>query len=142
MKTPIDENIKNLFREQRFAVIATQGKNEPYTNLVSFLAGKDFKKIYFPTSKKSKKYENISKYPGISMLVDNRDNKPEDIKNAIAVNVFGKSKETKNKEIIDNFLIKHPYLKDFINSPDCTMIQIDVEKCIAVDNFQNVKIFK
>jgi hypothetical protein len=34
MKKSIDRNIKILLKEQRFAVIATKGKNELYTNLV------------------------------------------------------------------------------------------------------------
>jgi hypothetical protein len=76
------------------------------------------------------------------MLIDDRDNRPDDIKNAIAVTIVGKSKETKNKKVINNFLKKHPYLKDFINSPECAMVQIDIEKYISVDNFQNVTIFK
>jgi len=32
----LKQKIKKLLEEQRFAIIATQGKTEPYTNLVSF----------------------------------------------------------------------------------------------------------
>lgn len=140
MKYSIKKNLKNILKKQKFAVIATQNKNEPYTSLVTFLAREDFKKIYFPTSKNTKKYENLSKNSKISILIDNRENKPKDIKNAIAVTAVGKSKETKDDKIVNNFLKKHPYLKDFINSKDCIMIEINVEKYIVVDNFQNVKI--
>jgi len=141
MKESIKEKFRNLLKNQRFAVIATQDKNEPYTNLVSFLVNNDFKKIYFPTSKKTKKYENLSANSKISMLIDNRGNKPIDIKNAIVVTAIGKSKETKEKIIINEFLKKHPYLKDFINSPNCAMIEISIEKYVIVDNFENITIF-
>ncbi len=140
MKEKIKEKLKILFKEQRFAVIATQDKLEPYTNLVTFLVGEDFKKIYFPTSKNTKKYENLSSNSRISILFDNRVNKPKDIKNAIAVTAIGKSREIKDSEIIKKFLKKHPYLKEFVNSADCAMIEIQVEKYIVVDNFQNVNI--
>ena len=141
MKESIREKFRNLLKNQRFAVIATQDKNEPYTNLVSFLVNNDFKKIYFPTSKKTKKYENLSANSKISILIDNRGNKPIDIKNAIVVTAIGKSRETKEKSVKNEFLKKHPYLKDFINSPNCAMIEISIEKYVIVDNFENITIF-
>jgi general stress protein 26 len=140
MNEDIKEKLNNLFNEQRFAVIATQGKYEPYTNLVSFLAGIDLRNIYFPTSKNTKKYENLSEKSRISILIDNRVNKPIDIKNAIAVTAIGKSKQTKDKYIFKLFLKKHPYLKDFVNSMDCIMIEIEVEKYILINNFQKINI--
>ena len=140
MEKSIKERLSSLFKEQRFAVIATQGKLEPYTNLVTFIVGKNFKKIYFPTSKNTKKYENLTSNSKISILFDNRVNKPRDIKNAIAVTAVGKSREIKDLEVIKKFLKKHPYLKKFVNSADCAMIEIQVEKYIFVDNFQNVNI--
>ena len=141
MNESIRKKLGNLFKEQRFAVIATQANDEPYTNLVSFLVEKNFKKIYFPTSKKTKKYKNLSSNFRISILIDNRVNKPKDIKNAIAVTGIGISKEIKDTDVTKKFLKKHPYLKDFINSKDCAMIEIEIEKYIIVDNFQNVNIF-
>ena len=140
MNENILEIIKRLFDEQRFAVIATQGENNPYTNLVSFLANETCEKIYFPTSKKTKKYENLLRDSRISILIDNRGNKPEDIKNAIAVTAVGTTKGTENQEIITSFLKKHPYLKEFIQSIDSIMIEITIEKYIVVDSFQNVNI--
>jgi len=38
-----EQILKKLFNEQRFAVIATQENNGPYTNLVSFIV-KDIKR--------------------------------------------------------------------------------------------------
>ena len=77
---------------------ATQDKNEPYTNLVSFLEDKDFKKIYFPTSKKTKKYENLSANSKTSILIDNRGNKASDIINTIVLTAIGFSKEIKEEK--------------------------------------------
>jgi general stress protein 26 len=136
------EKLEKLFKEQRFAVIATQDKNEPYTNLVSFLINDDYKKIYFPTSKKSKKFQNLLKNSKISILIDNRGNLPIDIKKTIVTTATGITKETKEKIVINKFLKKHPYLKDFLNSPNCAMIEISIEKYIVVDNFENINILK
>ena len=142
MNRSINKKFKDLLMEQRFAVIATQDKNEPYTNLVSFLADKDYKKIYFPTSKKTKKYENLSTNSKISILIDNRGNKPTDIINTIVLTAIGFSKEIKEEKVKNDFLKKHPYLKGFINSIDCAMIEISVERYIVVNNFENVTIYR
>jgi len=139
MKELLKQKLNKLFQEQRFAVIATQGKNEPYTNLVSFLVNENLEKIYFPTSKKTQKFKNLSENSRISILIDNRGNKPTDIKNAMAVTATGLTREKQDEKIIKLFLKKHPYLEDFINSSDCAMIEISIEKYFIVDNFQNVR---
>jgi general stress protein 26 len=136
----LKQKIKKLFKEQRFAVIATQGKTEPYTTLVSFLAGRDFKKIYFPTFKNTRKFKNLSEHSRIAILIDNRGNKPKDIEKAITVTAVGETSVIKDSKIVNLFLKKHSYLKEFISSTDCAMIEIDIEKYIVVDNFQDVKI--
>ena len=140
MNEILRKKLNNLLKEQRFAVIATQGKNEPYTNLVTFLASDNLKKIYFPTSKNSTKYENLSANSRISILIDNRGNKPEDIENAMAVTAVGKTVMKTDNLILKDFLEKHPYLEGFLKSKDCTMIEINIEKYIIVDSFQNVNI--
>jgi general stress protein 26 len=142
MNESLKEKIKLLFKEQRFAVIATQGKTEPYTNLVSFLIGRDFKKIYFPTFKNTRKFKNLSEHSRISILIDNRGNNPKDIENAITVTAVGKTNVVKDSKIVNLFLKKHSYLEEFVNSTDCAMIEIDIEKYIVVDNFQDVKIIE
>jgi len=140
MTEKLKQKLKKIFKEQRFAVIATQGKNEPYTNLVTFLSNKDLEKIYFPTSKKTQKFKNLSKNSRISMLIDNRGNKADDIQNAIAITAVGKTNQIYDCKTLDEYIKKHPYLEDFIKSDDCAMIEINIEKYIVVDNFQNVNI--
>ena len=136
----LKQKIKKLFEDQRFAVIATQGKNEPYTNLVSFLVRKDLKKIYFPTLKNARKFKNLSRHSRVSILIDNRDNEPVDIEDAMNVTAVGETSVIKDSEIKYVFLEKHPYLKEFTDSNDCRMIEINVENYIIVENFQEVKI--
>ncbi len=134
------EKIKDLLKNQRFAVIATEEKNVPYTNLVAFFAKDDLKKIYFPTSKKTRKYSNLNENSMISLLVDNRGNTPQDIKKAKVVTATGKANEIYDKKIVKDFLKKHPYLKSFVLSKDTVMIEILIENYTLVDSFQNVNV--
>jgi general stress protein 26 len=145
MKKSISKTyINNFMQKQKYAVIATQEKNMVYTNLVAFFSSEDLKNIYFLTSKKSKKYNTILKNPNISVLIDDRKNKSNDIKNAAAITVIGQAYKI-NKEgskIIDLFKTKHPNLLNFILSSDSVLIQIKVDNYVYVNNFEKIKIFR
>ena len=141
---PEIEKLENLLLSQRFSVIATQNEREPYTNLVAFINTNDLKHIIFATSKNTKKYTNLIKNSKISMLIDNRGNKPDDIRKALVVTAVGTADELKKDfDFYKKFYLKkHPYLRDFINSPDTVLINLKVEKYLFVDHFQNVKVIK
>ena len=141
---PEIEKLENLLLSQRFSVIATQNEREPYTNLVAFINTNDLKHIIFATSKNTKKYTNLIKNSKISMLIDNRVNKPDDIRKALVVTAVGTADELKKDfDFYKKFYLKkHPYLRDFINSPDTVLINLKVEKYLFVDHFQNVKVIK
>lgn len=135
--------INNIIKNQKYAVIATQRLNELYTNLVAFLSSNNLKNIYFTTSNKSKKYFNLIENPNISLLIDNRKNSSEDIKNATAITVTGKASILKNdnENIKYSFLKKHPQMSNFINSDDSVFIDIQVENYVLVNSFKNISIF-
>jgi len=141
---PEIKKLENLLQSQRFSVIATQGEREPYTNLVAFINTNDLKHIIFATSKNTKKYTNLIKNSKISMLIDNRGNKPEDIRKASVVTAVGPADELKQDiDFYKNFYLKkHPYLRNFINLPDTVLINLKVEKYLFVNHFQNVKVIK
>jgi general stress protein 26 len=138
----LDDKLTDILSNQKFAVIATQGSEEPYTNLVAFVCTNDKKNLIFITLKNTKKYQNILNNSRMSMLFDNRDNTEWDIKNAVAITAIGSASEIKDK--IDNYkklyLEKHPYLADFVNSTESVLINLKVEKYIFVNRFQNVEI--
>lgn len=138
------KKLKNLLKKQRFGVIATQGETEPYTSLVAFTNSDDIKHLVFATSRNTKKYDNIIQKSRMTMLIDNRGNKPLDIKNAVSVTALGSANEIKNRKnyYIQLYLKKHPYLSDFINSKDTAVIRLKVEKYILVNRFQNVEIIE
>lgn len=145
MKKEVEiEKLEYLLQNQRFAVIATQGEKGPYTNLVAFIHTDDFKNIIFATSKHTQKYTNILKNSKISMLIDDRENKPNDIKNAVVATAVGTANELTHDLIFykNRYIEKHPYMKDFINSPDTVLMALNVEKVLLVDEFQHVKVIK
>ena len=137
----IKKDLKKLFHHQRLGVLATQNKGHPYSSLVAFTASEDLKWLYFATTRSTRKYANLSGDPRVSMLIDNRSNKASDFKRAIAVTATGKAEEVKfdNRETIKaEYLSKHPYLKEFVETPTCAIIRLKVNTYFMVTHFQNV----
>jgi general stress protein 26 len=132
--------LKELFDSQMLGVIATDMQGVPYASLVAYYSTDDLKNVLFATSKNTKKFQNIMNNSNISFLIDNRENQPSDIYSAITATALGKAEEIKeNVEYFKNlFIKKHPHLNEFINSPDSSLLKINVEKYKFVSNFQNV----
>lgn len=137
-----EDVIGKLLLNQRLGVLATDMDGLPYTTLVAFAAINNLHSIVFATLKDTRKFSNIKKNPNVTLLIDNRANKPTDFQNAIAVTAEGKiiSNEAHKSQMKHKFLEKHPYLEEFVNSPNCALLRLQVEKYHYVSHFQNVKI--
>lgn len=137
----LKEFLRDLFTTQRLAVLATQSGRQPYGNLVAFTATNDLKHLLFATTRATRKYANITKNPRIAMVMDNRSNEEADFHRAAAVTATGVVKEAEGRERVRFqrlYLSKHPYLKEFVSSPTCALLKLEVETYYIVNRFQNV----
>jgi general stress protein 26 len=134
--------IKELLKQQKYAVIATQKDNVPYTNLVAFASTDGVGSLFFATRRDTTKFLNMLNNPCVSILIDNRKNLPSDIKDATAVSAEAVAKDVKKKkEKIKKMLKdKHPELSGFLNEPDCELFELEIKKYFFVDNFNNKRI--
>jgi len=133
--------LNSLFSTQNLAVLATSGKTGPYGNLVAFMAGPDLKYLVFATQKATRKFGNLLENPLVAFVIDNRSNKIDDFVNAVAVTAMGKAFEVDSGEkekLLLSFIDKHPHLKDFVSSPSCALVKVEIEKYVCVFRFQNV----
>jgi nitroimidazol reductase NimA-like FMN-containing flavoprotein (pyridoxamine 5'-phosphate oxidase superfamily) len=116
------ERLGALFGSQRLAVLSSHRDGQPYSNLVAFVATPDLRGLVFATTRATRKFENLTADPRVSMLIDNRSNQVSDFREAMAVTAVGRVKELSGKQksrILDLYLGKHPYLKEFVESPTC-----------------------
>ncbi len=133
--------LKELFRSQLFAALATQQLARPYTNLVAFAATDDLKSIVFATRRQTNKYANLLSNNSVSMLIDNRTNRDSDFRTAVAVTVTGTAEEVKKDQeegLLRLYLVKHHNLEKFVHSPDSALFRIRVKRYYIVSNFQEV----
>lgn len=134
-------NIAALFESQSLAVLSTQKNDQPYSSLVAFAANSDLGYFYFLTPNTTRKYENLTANPKVSILVNNSRNKADDIYNAVSVTGTGVSEvidKSIEQKALDLYLRKHPHLKEFSKAPTTTFIRISMERYFMVNRFQNV----
>jgi nitroimidazol reductase NimA-like FMN-containing flavoprotein (pyridoxamine 5'-phosphate oxidase superfamily) len=135
------EEIGELLHQQPLAVLATRGEKYPYCTLVGFAASDDLKTLFFATIRDTRKFQNIQRHPQVSMLIDSRANTSRDFKDAQALTVLGEARleeSPERPEYVRQYLEKHPYLKEFVNNPNCGFMRLDVHKYILVSRFQEV----
>ncbi len=135
----LKESLIPLMKKQKLAVLATCHGDGTYTNLVGFAASEDLASIYFVTPVATRKYSYLTGSGKASMMIDNRTNTSNDFKDAMAVNANGRVVVAeKTAELKKLYIEKHPYLKDFLESPSSALIRLDVDRYIIASSFQNV----
>jgi hypothetical protein len=137
----IKKFLKDLFKNQLFASLATQQLARPFSNLIAFAVTADLKEILFVTRRETHKYANLLSNNNVSVLIDNRTNNDADLRNAIAVTAVGIAEEVKGsrrENLLLLYLAKHHNLEKFAHSTDSALFRIRVKKYFIVRNFQDV----
>ena len=135
------DTIKTLLNAQIQAVLATQHQQQPYTSLMAFAVTPDLRRIVFATARATQKYANLQANPRASLLIDNRCNRPEDYRCAMAVSAQGVVREVgaiDRTGLLQLYLDKHPTLRDFVTDDASTLLQLEVECYYVVSQFQSV----
>ena len=140
-KAELGQMLGQLFSDQLLAVLGTQSQSGPYGSLVAFYATDDLKHLLFATTRSTRKYDNLTRTPQVAMVIDNRSNKEGDFHEAIAVTAIGKAREVggpEKEQLKALYLAKHPGLSDFVQSPTCALLLIEVGTYYIVRQFQRV----
>ena len=135
------KRLGELLRSQNLATLSTQQAGQPYASLVAFVASDDLSQIFFATPRTTRKYANLVADGRVAMLINSSTNQISDFHRAISVTAVGKAKDVTGqdkKRILKQYLSKHPYLEDFLQSPTCALVQVSVDSYYMVNNFQHV----
>jgi nitroimidazol reductase NimA-like FMN-containing flavoprotein (pyridoxamine 5'-phosphate oxidase superfamily) len=137
----MEGQLRELLMSQRLSVLATQSREQPYCSLVAFAASEDLRRLFFATSRHTRKFANLSDQSKVALLVDNRSGEDADFHEAIAATAVGRADEVAAEEIAEAralYLSKHPHLVDFVNSPTCALLSVTVRTYFVVTRFQQV----
>jgi hypothetical protein len=108
---------------------------------VAFAASDDLRSLFFATHRSTRKYANLSRDARVTLLIDNRDNRVRDFRDAVALTAFGIAREVdleRRATLKEFFLAKHPQLREFVLAPTCALCRISVERYGLVRRFQDV----
>jgi nitroimidazol reductase NimA-like FMN-containing flavoprotein (pyridoxamine 5'-phosphate oxidase superfamily) len=137
----IKEQLRELFTNQKLAVLSTQHSGQPYASLIAFAGKEDLKEIFFITPRTTRKFTNLSADPRVAVLINSSVNMESDFHEAVSVTALGTAKEingTEKDEILIQYLTKHPYLEAFAISPTCAVVSVTITTYVMVKNFQQV----
>jgi heme iron utilization protein len=141
----IELEIDRLLAAQLQGVMATQQDAQPYTSLMAFAHSEDLRYLVFATFRETQKHANLMSNALVSFLIDDRSNDPGDYQRATALSVFGRAVAIGADErptYLSLFLGKHPGLKDFVGSPDCVLMRVEVSCYRLVSEFQSVRVLQ
>jgi len=133
--------LSDLFRSQRFAVLATDDHGQPFASLMAFAATEDLGQIVVLTERATRKFANLKKNSQVALLIDDRENKGSDTQESVAVTALGEAREAgpdAGAALLELYLARHPYLADFAASPGCAIIRVKVKSYLLVSSFQKV----
>jgi len=138
------DRIRDLFKSQKLAVLATINESKPYCNLVAFVETSDCKSLIFATSRNTSKYRNLLKNRRVSILIDDRPNLSSGFGNNVAVTASGLADEISPEEkpyFAELLISKHPDLTSFVKEPDNTLFKVRISEYI-IAGFESVEILR
>ncbi len=137
----IGQVLHRMIDAQRYAVLATDDKGQPYTSLMAFAVTGDLKQIVLLTERATQKFANLKCNQRVAVLIDNRENSGTDTQDAFAITAIGKAREVSADacaSLLGLFLARHPYLERFAASQTCAILSVNVETYVLVTRFQDV----
>ena len=136
--------VRRLFDAQRYTVLSTQSGTGPYCSLVAFWAANDLSHTLFATMRETRKFANLAAQPRVAMLFDDRSNQESDVERATAVTATGIARELTGAgdraRAAADFVTKHPQLADFVASPGCALVRVDLDILYVVTRFESVAV--
>jgi nitroimidazol reductase NimA-like FMN-containing flavoprotein (pyridoxamine 5'-phosphate oxidase superfamily) len=133
--------LRDLFRSQCYAVLATDDHGQPFASLMAFAATDDLHQIVLLTERDRRKFANLKANCRVALLIDDRKNEGQDTKESVAVTVIGEAQEVGAEvrgALLKIFLARHPYLADFAASPSCAVVSVKISSYMLVSRFEQV----
>lgn len=127
------EKMKDLVGTKDVCVLATvSSEGQPHCSLMSYATDKDCREIYMVTHKKTKKYQNLTVNPKVSLLIDTREEdrgNHRHLAKALTVNgLFEAIGDPGKKDLVRTRLLeRHPHLNVLADDPDVEFFAVRIK---------------
>ena len=138
----VRDQITILMTKQPYAVLCTQGQEQPYGSVIAFAASKELNAVVFATPVATRKYRLLSECNRVAIVVDNRTDTPHDLSRIHALTATGRAvilQQNSAAAAWQKILIdKHPHMHDFICEPNTALVLIKIARYLHVSRLQEV----
>ncbi|WP_421903829.1 pyridoxamine 5'-phosphate oxidase family protein [Maridesulfovibrio sp.] len=133
---------QELVRKCNILVLATSGESGIHTSLMAYACSADCNEIYMVSSRKSRKWQNLSQNPQVSLLIDDRDGKLSERRHEImALTVKGTfvpvTNDAEIKNIKSAIAETAPAIADAFSGPENSIIRIKADSFQLLNGPQN-----
>jgi nitroimidazol reductase NimA-like FMN-containing flavoprotein (pyridoxamine 5'-phosphate oxidase superfamily) len=127
--------INALIKRKNSCVLATMDGHAPHCSLMAYTVSKDGDRLYLVTQRDTKKYRNIRRHPGVSLLIDTRDEQSRSQTEALTVS--GTCHILKDIEEISKvkeaFKRHHPQLGTLIGKGGIAFLSVAFESFLFLE---------
>lgn len=134
--------IEDIFKLSRFAVLATEGDGQPHASLVAITPMQGFSTLIFATYRNTQKYHNLVRNRNVAVLVESIDINRLSQHGSIVLTASGHVEDieiTQKSMVFWAHLERHPELLSFMQSADCSLVRIKVDKYQVVRGIDDVQ---
>jgi nitroimidazol reductase NimA-like FMN-containing flavoprotein (pyridoxamine 5'-phosphate oxidase superfamily) len=135
----LSQLLHDLMATRNFGVLCTEGQGQPYGSLMCFATSDDLARVWLATERNTLKFKHMHANDRVAFLVENTGNEPSDTFEAVVATATGRVSELEGAEksaALERYLAKNPQLTEFLASPGCALLQLEVEAFQVVRRFQ------
>jgi nitroimidazol reductase NimA-like FMN-containing flavoprotein (pyridoxamine 5'-phosphate oxidase superfamily) len=137
----VEKRIKKVLDSQSIAVLGTSKDGEPYSCLVGFALTKDMSTAVFATMRQRLKYKYMMANPRVTLMIDDRNEQDSDFNDTTSITIVGSAEDIEGEDrekYASLLLARQPALTEFVNSPDCAVMKVKIDKLYIVSEFESV----
>ena len=139
----LEKRIRDLVQRQRYGVLCTQSRTQPYGSLVAFAFDDKLEHAVFATPVATRKYRILSECKQVALVIDSRPDHVDDFMSVEAVTVTGRATllddEADSEPWARLLVARHHYLESFVRAPSSALFRIDIVRFFHVARFQEVR---
>ena len=136
------EEIGALLEARTLGVLATQSDGQPHASLMAFTPVDGIRRLVFATYRSTRKYESLRKDGRAALLIGSGIEPFEHQRAALIVTAHGRIvdiPEQARQTMLSAHIKRHPAFEDFLTSPDCALLSMEVSAYQLVTSTNEVR---
>jgi nitroimidazol reductase NimA-like FMN-containing flavoprotein (pyridoxamine 5'-phosphate oxidase superfamily) len=132
------ERMKEFLNKNDMCVLATCSDNTPHTSLMAYVTDQKGEIVYMVTRRSTRKWQNMTRNPRVSLLVDNRAHRPALESSAVmALTVHGNCRSLEDEKmkaaVLEQIVKAHPHLSTLAYHPEAEVIAVVAESFLLLE---------